>query len=111
MAEKKGKVQEDTTEDVDKLASKHQLVDHSAEKLKNENLRQAACERILAWTIREDEIYPRSPFDRQMMTCLSTFKLIFSYSFYFFVFLIMYFCLFLVILVYIILILYYTGTL
>ena len=114
MAKNKAIVQEDITEDVDKIASTHQLVDNSSEKLKNENLQRgmpATWERNLVWILREDEIVPGSPFDRQIMSCLSIFKLIFSYSFYFFAFLIMYFCLFLVIFVYIILILNYTGML
>ena len=112
MAENKAKVQEDTTEDT--IAFTYQLVDDSSEKLKSENVQRgmlATWERILAWILREDEIYPGSPFNRHMMSCLSTFKLIFSYSFYFFVFIIMYFCLFLVIFVYIISILNYTGIL
>ena len=114
MAKNKAIVQEDISEDVDNIASTHQLVDNSSEKLKNENLQRgmpATWERILVWILREDEIVPGSPFDRQMMSCLSIFKLIFSYSFYFSVFLIMYFCLFLVIFVYIFLILNYTGIL
>ena len=114
MAENKAKVQEDSTEDVDKIDSTHQLVNCSSEKLKNEKLQRgmlATLERILAWIIREDELDPGSPFDRQMMSCSSIFKSILSYSFFFFVFLIMCFCLFLVILVYILLILNYTGIL
>ena len=114
MAKNKAIVQEDITEDVDKIASTHQRVDNSSEKLRNENLQRgmpATWERNLVWILREDEIVPGSPFDRQIKACLSIFKLIFSYSFYFFAFLIMYFCLFLVIFVYIISILNYTGIL
>ena len=114
MAENKANVQEDTSEDVDKIASTHQLLGDSSEKLKNENIQRgivAMWERILIWILREDEIDPGSSFDRHMMSCLSIFKSFLSYSFYFFVFLIMYFCLFLVIFVYIILILHYTGIL
>ena len=112
MAKNKAIVQEDITEDVDKIASTHQRVDNSSEKLRNENLQRgmpATWERNLVWILREDEIVPGSQFDRQIMSCLSIFKLSFSYSFYFFAFLIMYFCLFLVIFVYIVLILHYTG--
>ena len=114
MAENKANVQEDTSENVDKIASTHQLVGDSSEKLNARNLQRgmlATWEMILVWILREDESDPGSPFDRQMMSCSSIFKSILSYSFFFFVFLIMYFCLFLVILVYILLILNYTGIL